>query len=112
MAALGMPPGKYLLNEFEVTVSEVDCRLADGTLAGAMLSIDQALRNLIKYTGCTLPEALATITSTPARLLGIEQERGRIAPGLIADLVLLTSNLQVATTIANGDIVYQRNNVK
>ena len=89
MAALGMPPGKYLLNEFEVTVTEVDCRLADGTLAGAILSIDEALRNLIKFTGCTLSEALATITTTPARLLGIDHQRGRIAPGFIADLVLL-----------------------
>jgi len=107
MAALGMPPGQYNLNDLQVTVTEVDCRLADGTLAGAILSIDEALRNLIRFTGCTLPEALATITTTPAQLLGIDRQRGRIAPGLLADLVLLTPDLQVITTIANGHIVYQ-----
>jgi N-acetylglucosamine-6-phosphate deacetylase len=108
MAALGMPPGKYLLNEFEVTVTATDSRLADGTLAGSMLPIDAALRNLITYTGCTLPQALATVTTTPARLLAIDHQRGRIAPGHIADLLLLTPDLQVATTIAAGNIVYQK----
>ena len=105
MAALGMPPGAYWLNEFEVTVGEEDCRLADGTLAGSILPIDQALRNLIAITGCSLPDALATVTTTPARLLGIEDERGDIAPGLIADLLLLTPDLEVHTTIAAGSII-------
>ena len=108
MAALGMPPGKYLLNEFEVTVTETDSRLADGTLAGSILPIDEAVRNLITYTSCTLPEALATVTTTPAQLLAIDHQRGRIAPGHIADLLLLTPDLQVAATIAAGNIVYQK----
>ena len=106
MAALGMPPGTYLLNDFEVTVSETECRLAEGTLAGSILSIDEALRNLIDMTGCTIAEALATVTTTPAKLLGIEKERGDIAPGMIADMLLLTADLQVHTTIAAGEIVY------
>lgn len=108
MAALGMPPGSYLLNDFEVTVSEKDCRLADGTLAGSILPIDAAVRNLIDMTSCSLSEALATCTTTPARLLGIENERGDIAPGMIADLLLLTPDLQVHTTIAAGNIVYKK----
>jgi N-acetylglucosamine-6-phosphate deacetylase len=108
MGALGMPPGKYILKDFEVTVTDKDSRLADGTLAGSVLPIDQALRKLISYTGCSLPEALATITTTPAKLLNIDDQRGQIAPGLIADLLLLTPDLQVATTIAAGDIVYEQ----
>jgi N-acetylglucosamine-6-phosphate deacetylase len=108
MAALGMPPGAYLLNDFGVTVSETDCRLADGTLAGSILPIDQAVRNLIAMTGCSLPEALATTTTTPARLLGISDQRGDIVAGLIADMLLLTPELEVHTTIAAGDIVYER----
>jgi N-acetylglucosamine-6-phosphate deacetylase len=73
-----------------------------------VLPIDQALRKLISYTGCSLPEALATITTTPAKLLNIDDQRGQIAPGLIADLLLLTPDLQVATTIAAGEIVYEQ----
>ena len=79
-----MPPGKYRLKDFELIVSDKDSRLPDGTLAGSVLPIDQALPNLISYTGCSLPEALATITTTPAKLLDIDDQRGRIAPGLIA----------------------------
>lgn len=106
MAALGMAPGRYRLNDLEVIVSEKEARLADGTLAGSVLSLDQAVRNLIAFTGCSLAEALATVTTTPADLLGIGHERGRIRPGLIADLVLLTLDLRVVTTIAAGEVVW------
>lgn len=104
MAALGMAPGRYRLNDLEVIVSEKEARLADGTLAGSVLSLDQAVRNLIAFTGCSLAEALATVTTTPADLLGIGHERGRIRPGLIADLVLLDADLRVAATIVRGEL--------
>jgi N-acetylglucosamine-6-phosphate deacetylase len=106
MAALGMPPGKHLLADFEVTVDATSARLADGTLAGSILSLDQAVRSLISVTGCTLAEALATVTTTPARAIGVGGERGRIAPGHVADLVLLSADLQVSATIAEGEVVY------
>ena len=107
MAALGMPPGRYQLNDFDVHVSKTDARLADGTLAGSILPLDEAVRNLIEYTGCSLSEALATVTTTPAALLGLSDQRGRIAPGLLADLVLLTPDLEVAMTISAGQITYK-----
>lgn len=106
MAALGMAPGLYPLGDFEVTVDETCARLAAGTLAGSILTLDQALRNLIAFTGCTLAEALATITTTPAKALGLDHERGRVAPGCVADLVLLTPDLRVQTTLVAGEIVY------
>ncbi len=106
MAALGMAPGVHLLGDFEVTVDGTSARLADGTLAGSVLSLDQALRNLIAFTGCSLSEALATVTTTPARLLGLAHERGRIAPGYVADLVLLTPDLHVQTTVVAGEVAY------
>jgi N-acetylglucosamine-6-phosphate deacetylase len=107
MAALGMRPGRHLLGDFEVFVDGASARLADGTLAGSILSLDQGVRNLIRETGCSLEDALATVTTTPARLLGLTQERGRVAPGYIADLVLLSPELQVQATIARGQIVYR-----
>ncbi len=106
MAALGMPPGRYDLGDFQVTVEETTCRLPDGTLAGSILGMDTAVRNLITYTGCTLAEAVAAVTAVPADLLGMGQQKGRIAPGYDADLVLLTPDLQVAMTIVHGDVVY------
>ena len=107
MAALGMSPGRYSLAHFEVIVDETTARLVNGTLAGSLLSLDTAVRNLITYTGCTLAEALSTVTSTPAVLLGLSH-KGRIAPGCDADLVLLTPDLQVHTTFIGGRIVYQK----
>ena len=106
MAALGMPPGRHLLGDFEVVVDATSARLADGTLAGSILSLDQALRNLIDVTLCTLADALPTLTTTPARAIGMDHERGRIARGHVADMVLLTADLQVSATIAEGNVVF------
>jgi N-acetylglucosamine-6-phosphate deacetylase len=102
MAALGMPPGTYRLGERDVSVQGAEARLPDGRLAGSVLSLDEAVRNLVKFTGCTLLDALSTVTTVPASLLGMESSRGRIAPGCIADLVLLDSNLRVVQTVVAG----------
>ncbi len=106
MAALGMGPGKHMLGEYEVFVDAASARLADGVLAGSILSLDAALRNLTRITGCALADALATVTTTPATLLGLHAERGRIAPGYLADLTLLTPDLHVAGTVIRGKLVY------
>ncbi len=106
MAALGMPPGRHLLGDFEVVVDATCARLSDGTLAGSILSLDQALRNLIDVTGCALADALPTVTTTPARAIGLDHERGRIARGHFADMVLLSADLRVSATIAEGHLVW------
>ncbi|NJN54054.1 MAG: amidohydrolase family protein, partial [Anaerolineae bacterium] len=105
MAALGMPPGDYDLGDFQVTVDATTCRLPDGTLAGSILGMDTAVRNLLNYTGCSLAEAVATVTSTPADLLRLAH-KGRIMPGADADLVLLTPDCHVAMTLVAGNVVY------
>ena len=107
MAALGMPPGHYTLGDYEVIVDETTARLPSGTLAGSLLRMDTAVRNLINFTGCTLAEALPTVTRTPADLLGLPH-KGRLAPNCDADLLLLTPDLQVHTTFIGGKIVYQK----
>ncbi len=106
MAALGMPSGIYPLNDFDVIVTERDARLENGTLAGSILPLDQAVRNFIVYTNCSLADAFATVTTTPAQLLNLQHERGHIAEGMIADLVMLDDALNVEMTIARGEIVY------
>lgn len=109
ISALGMPAGDYQLGGFEISVDETICRLADGTLAGSILSLDTAVGNLISYTGCTLAEAVSTVTIIPAALLGIAHKKGKIALGYAADLVLVTADLEVAMTFVNGEVVYRKN---
>jgi len=106
MAALGMPPGRYRLGDWDVDVDATSARLADGRLAGSLLSLDLAVRNLIAWTGCAPEAALATVTTVPAALLGLGPQRGLLAPGAAADLVLLTPDLQVALTVIAGQVVY------
>jgi N-acetylglucosamine-6-phosphate deacetylase len=108
MAAFGMPPGHYQIDHREVTVTEIDARLPDRTLAGSVISLDEALRNFIAFTQSPLSEALKTITSTPATLLGIADQRGQIAPGYIADLVILNPDLVVTQTIVGGQVIYSK----
>jgi N-acetylglucosamine-6-phosphate deacetylase len=108
MQAMGMPPGKYSLAGAQVTVSEQDARLEDGTLAGSILSMDAAVRNMIAFTGCTLAQAVQMASSTPARLLGLQNRLGVIRPGCQADLTVLDTDLQVAATIVAGRLEYQR----
>lgn len=107
MAALGMPPGKYVLGDLEVIVDETSARLLNGVLAGSILDHPQALRNLIAFTGCSLEDALTCLTTTPAALLGIDQSVGQIAPGYTADLVLMDPGLHVIQTIIAGKVVYE-----
>jgi N-acetylglucosamine-6-phosphate deacetylase len=67
--------------------------------------MDTAVRNLITYTGCTLADAVAAVTTIPANLLSLPH-KGRIAPDADADLVLLTPDYHVALTMVQGKVVY------
>ncbi len=100
-SATGMPDGTYRLGTFDVTVSGGVCRSPEGKLAGSTLTLDRALRNIVAL-GVTLADALAMLTSNPARLLGIERQKGSLVPGADADLVLLDANLEVAGVMTRG----------
>ena len=76
-------------------------RLGDGTLAGGTAGMDQVVRNLVTFAGCTKEEALAAASAAPARVLGDPSRRG-IEPGRRADVVLLSPELQVEGTWLSG----------
>jgi N-acetylglucosamine-6-phosphate deacetylase len=111
VAALGLGPGPARLGMLDVTVGPDGVRAADGTLAGAVISLDRAARNLVAFTGCTAAEAVTTVTSTPARLLGLS-DRGAIVAGARADLTLVAPDLTVVATIIGGDIVHESGAVR
>jgi N-acetylglucosamine-6-phosphate deacetylase len=103
MAALGMPAGEYQLGGRTVFVDGTSARLEDERLSGSLLSLDQALRNLMAYTGCSLSEALTTVTQVPAGLLHLERTLGNLVVGARADLALLTPEAHVVAVWINGD---------
>ena len=76
-------------------------RLEDGTLAGSVLTMDRAIRNAVKSCSVPLVEALNAASVNPAIALGLH-DRGQIAIGKRADLVLLSTNLEVTKAISNG----------
>jgi N-acetylglucosamine-6-phosphate deacetylase len=110
MAALGMPPGDYTLGDRHVTTDGKAVYLAgpgaERRLAGSVLSMDQAVRNLVQFTGCTPAEAVPAVTSVPASLLGLSSSHGRVAPGCRADFTLLDDELRVVATVIAGEVAY------
>lgn len=107
MAACGLGPGTYPLGSMTVTVTEESARLADGTLAGSILTMDQALRNLVDWSECTPAEALHMMTAVPARLLD-DPSRGRLVVGARADITAWNANLYPTHTMVGGTVRWQR----
>ncbi len=107
MAAMGMPAGHYTLSNREVLVDETTARLADGTLAGSILTMDAAVRNAVAFAGCGLADAVRMAATTPAALLGLAQQ-GRLAAGCTADLAVLDDTCHVMQTFVGGELVYDR----
>jgi N-acetylglucosamine-6-phosphate deacetylase len=106
MMAMGMGPGHYTLGDRKVIVDTSVARLNAETLAGSILQMDTAVRNMIEYTGCSLAEALTMASATPARVLGL-QSKGRLAENCDADLVIFDKSLRIEMTIVRGEIVYK-----
>lgn len=106
MAAAGMPPGTYSLGGVPVHVDSGAARRDDGTLAGSVLTLDQAVRNVVSWAGVTVVDALRMASEIPARLLGLEHT-GHIVIGAAADLALLNEDLCVTGTIIGGERVYE-----
>src|SRR2546430_14827595 len=96
-----MPDGKYMLGGFEVTVTNGVCRNAAGILAGSTLTLDRALRNIVKL-GVPLADAARMLTLNPATLLGIEFKKGSLRVGADADVLLLDQDLRVTEVWARG----------
>ena len=107
MEASGMPPGDYRLGGRRVRLEDGAVRLADGTLAGSALTMDQAVRNAVRFLGVSLAEAARLASAVPAAALGLRR-KGELSVGYDADLVVLDDEGFVCRTIVNGKVVYER----
>ena len=105
-AATGMGPGEYPLGTGTVYQDANMARLAGGALAGSLITMNEALQNVLAFTGCTLPEAARMASTTPARLIGEGRARGRLVSGYKADVTVLGPDLSVRAVWKNGRQVY------
>lgn len=102
ISATGMPDGRYRLGAFEVEVRGDRCE-HEGKLAGSVLTLDRAVRNIVAFSGWKLSQAIRLATFNPARLLGLS-DRGMLADGSMADLVAFNSKGEVVATVIAGKL--------
>jgi N-acetylglucosamine-6-phosphate deacetylase len=106
-AATGMPEGRYRLGSLEVEVKDGKC-LSGGNLAGSVLTMDRAVRNVMQFAQWDLQQAVRLATLNPARVVGLNGGRGQVGfltPGARADLVVLSAQGEVRNTIIRGPAI-------
>ncbi len=107
MQAMGLPDGSYEYNGLRYESRSGTARYLDGTLIGTSLGMSQLVERCFTLTGSSLLTAVRAASYNPARVLGIEKNRGSIEPGKDADIVVLNSDFSVWKTIKRGRIIYE-----
>ncbi|MGV8134695.1 MAG: N-acetylglucosamine-6-phosphate deacetylase [Mangrovibacterium sp.] len=111
MRGAGMSEGKSILgglrNGLEVIIEDGVAKLPDRTsFAGSVATADRLIRTMINLAEVPLTDAVRMLTSTPARILGVQDTKGSLVPGKDADIVVFDQNIEVEKTIIKGKIIY------
>ena len=104
----GLPDGPYEYYGHQVTLNDGVVRTGDGTLSGSTLTMSQAVKNIVKFNGLPLEDAVYMASSAPAKVLNLSEKTGSLEIGKDADVVLLDSTLDVMMNIIGGSIVYKK----
>ncbi len=108
MRAKGLPDGLSELGGQEVIVKNGEARLKDGTLAGSILRMNDAVKNLVLKCDVPFTDAVDFATINPAKNLGLEKEVGSIAVGKNANFAVLAEDFSVMLTVRNGNVIYKK----
>jgi N-acetylglucosamine-6-phosphate deacetylase len=101
--AAGLGDGKYRVGGLDVVVKDGEARLKDsGALAGSVLTLNKSVRNIIQWTGLSVPQAVRMASLNPARVLGLDREIGSLEPGKLANLAVFDRDFNVIDTILRG----------
>lgn len=107
--AAGMPPGKYELGGLDIIVEDGVAKLPDRSkFAGSVATMAQLVREIVGKGGMGILDAVKMASTTPAQLIGLGHRKGVLAAGCDADVVVLSSTLQVEYTVVGGEVVYTR----
>ena len=107
MRACGLPDGISELGGQTVYVKDGAARLADGTIAGSVVTLNRAMANFRNNTGATVPEVVRMVTENQAQELGLFEKIGSLSPGAAADITLFNENFTVLNTFVDGCQVYK-----
>lgn len=102
MRACGLVEGTYKLYDYEVTVADGAARLADGTLAGSVLTMGDAVKNMVELAGLPLELVLPLATEVPARIANVADRKGKIEARYDADLVVLNEKFAIERVWTRG----------
>jgi N-acetylglucosamine-6-phosphate deacetylase len=106
MAGAGLPDGNYHLIGQPVTVKEGKATLADGTIAGSTVLLNECVRNVHEWLGVSLAEAAKMASLVPARAMGLGARYGSLRPGREASLAAIDAQARVRLTTVRGKVVY------
>lgn len=106
MRAKHMPDGVSELGGQVVIVKNGEARLENGTLAGSVLKMNNAVKNVMKFLNLPLEEVVKLASQNPAKNLGVFDQMGSIKEGKRADFVILDKDLNVVQTVRNGKVIY------
>lgn len=107
MRAKGMPDGESELGGQKVIVKDKQARLESGNLAGSVLEFQDAFKNIMEFTGCSVEDAVKMSSVNQAREFGLTQ-KGMLSAGKDADMVVLSQDFNVLQTVSYGGIVYKK----
>lgn len=113
MRAAGMPPGESTLGSLrhglKVIVEDGVAKLPDrSSFAGSVATADRLVRTVTSTADVPLVDAIRMMSSTPARILGVQDKKGTLTAGKDADVVIFDKDIRVETTIVKGKVVYER----
>ena len=108
MRAKGMSDGQSELGGQTVIVKDGEARLIDGTLAGSVLKMNYAIKNMVTKVGLSIEKAVDLATIVPAKTLGIDGSVGSIKVGKRANFAVINGNFDLILTVRNGKIIYEK----
>lgn len=109
MRAKGLAPGNYELGGQPVKVTEDRAVLADGTLAGSILKMNEGVKRMLNLKGVTIPDIIEMASVNPAKQVGVFDRKGSISIGKDADVILADNEMNIEYTICRGVVAYNKN---
>ncbi len=103
----GMPDGEYTLGGQKIFVNGIECLLEDGTIAGSVLKLNNAVRNVYNNTDMPLWSVFSAASLNPARAIGVDDRKGSLDAGKDADIIITDSDFNVLKTIIGGEVKYE-----